>query len=304
MDTAQDPEVIDRPAALELRRPSVPTTLNDLAALKGEGIEIIEARQTILETARRAAIRMTTESDWVLYKAPDGQITGYLQDCGADRVRDLLGIEIHSVSEPLKVQGDQPGVFHYLIRGSGRCKMTRQELEEIEGGRSSGDDFCKNKAGVELELAVRKAARANLDGNITRELAGLKSVQVEEIAAAWEGTKKKVERCHKGRGFGSGVERHGGQNENVPDIEPPRCAHCNTPGVFKSSNDGGYYYCPNFKAHQQKRWNINAKKWAEDHAAANKAPSASAAGTTPDTGRREAPMTADEIFSRTPGSEG
>src|SRR5262249_21362077 len=188
MTTVTDDPVVDTPStALELRRPDTPLTLSDLAALKGEAVEIIEARIQVLETLRKAAIRATSPPDWLLFKSPEeqgGQIVGYLQDCGADRVRDLYGIEIFNVSKPEKVVGNDPAIFHYLITGSGRCKLTRQVLEEVEGGRSSTDDFCQGKSGLDLELAVRKAARANLDGNITRELAGMKSVPTEAIAAA------------------------------------------------------------------------------------------------------------------------
>src|SRR4051812_7540097 len=109
----------DPPAttAIALRSPAIATTLSELAALKGEAEEIIRARVQVLETLRRAAIRTTSPEDWLLFKSPDeqgGQITGYLQDCGADRVRDLYGIEVYDVSKPEKVVGTEPGVFHYL----------------------------------------------------------------------------------------------------------------------------------------------------------------------------------------------
>jgi len=319
-----EPEVVNEPPVrdLELRQPGVPTTLNDLAARKGEGVEIIQARQTILETVRRAAIRMTSPEDWVLYKSPEehgGQTIGYLQDCGADRVRDLYGIEIFSVSVPEKVNGDQPGVFHYLIRGSGRCKLTRQILEEIEGGRSSTDDFCKDKKGIELELAVRKAARANLDGNITRELAGLKSVPIEEIEEAWKGTPKKTDRCRKGRGFGTAGERLGGSSGKGPDVEPPKCGVCGAVAKFRDTSDGGFYGCPNYKTHADRKWSISAPKWIEQQkkaAAAASAADASAPATSSQpqqnsttkkaSAPQQQPLTSGDIFGsgRQPGEDG
>ena len=120
-----------------MRHPGIPVTLSELAALKGEAIEVIAARVQVLETLRRAAIRATSPEDWLLFRAPEeqgGQIVGYLQDCGADRVRDLYGIEIFDISKPEKVVGNDPAVFHYLISGSGRCKLTRQILEADRGG--------------------------------------------------------------------------------------------------------------------------------------------------------------------------
>jgi hypothetical protein len=88
--------------------------------MKSEALEVIEARIQVLDTLRKAAIRATSPEDWLLFKAKDGSITGYLQDCGCDRVRDLYGIEVYDISVPTKIPGTEPGQFHYLISGSGR----------------------------------------------------------------------------------------------------------------------------------------------------------------------------------------
>jgi hypothetical protein len=268
-----DPEVVadDREAnddRLALRRPDVPITLSELAARKGEAPEIIEARVQVLETLHRASIRMTDPTDWILFKSPDdqgGQIVGYLQDAGCDRVRDLWGIEVFNISKPEKVAGADPETFHYLVTGDGRCKLTRQVVEQMEGGRSSTDDFCRGKTGAELHLLVRKAARANLDGNIVRELAGLKSVAIEAIRAAWVGTPKQVENCRLGRGFGTRDERLGARSEKAPDLEPPTCPHCGAKGVYRPSrgNRGAFYGCPNFNKHPQQRWIVDAAEWQQ-----------------------------------------
>jgi hypothetical protein len=301
------PDVVDDddPAeALELRHPGVPVTLGELAARKGEAVEIIEARIQVLETLRRASIRATSPADWLLFKSPDeqgGQIVGYLQDCGADRVRDLFGIEVFGVSKPEKVVGVDPKIFHYLITGSGRCKLTRQVLEEVEGGRSSTDDFCKGKEGLDLELTVRKAARANLDGNITRELAGMKSVPVDDLTAAWAGTSKKVEDCRRGRGFGTRDERLGARTEKAPDVDPPICPHCQSKGQYRPAKGtrGAFYGCPKWEKHADKKFIVDAAEWvakAQQQQPQKPPPPAAAAG---------APLTANEVFgAREPGSEG
>jgi hypothetical protein len=284
--------------ALALRKPETPVTLSELAAMKGEAVEIIEARVLVLETLRKASIRATSPEDWLLFKAPEeqgGQIVGYLQDCGCDRVRDLYGIEIFGISKPEKVVANEPGVFHYLITGSGRCKLTRQVVEEMEGGRSSTDDFCKGKTGAELELAVRKAARANLDGNITRELAGMKSVPLDDIKRAWEGTPKLVDHCRKGRGFGTRDERLGGRSEKAPDVDPPVCPHCGTKGAYRPGKDGrgAFYGCPKYQSHSDKKWIVDAAKWIAEQAAKPSAPVAEA----PKHAKVE-PLDADEIFGK------
>lgn len=276
MSVDVEPEAVTD--AIELRRPDVPTTLSELAALKGEAVEIIEARVQVLETLRKAAIRATHPEDWLLFRAPQeqgGQVVGYLQDCGCDRVRDLYGIEVFNVSRPEKIVGNDPAVFHYLIEGNGRCKLTKQTVEAMEGGRSSTDDFCKDKTGADLELAVRKAARANLDGNITRELAGMKSVPVEELTRAWTGTPKRVESCRLGRGFGSRAERLGATRAGVPDVPPPVCKVCGATAVYHPAKDnrGAFYGCPDFKKHESNRWTQDADRWIAQQQAKASPPS-------------------------------
>jgi hypothetical protein len=236
-----DAEVVDAEPKHLIRHPGAPTNLNELAGRKGEAVEIIEARVQVVETLRRASIRLTSPADWLLFKAPDdqgGQIVGYCQDSGAERFRDLWGIDVFDVSDPEKITGNDANVFTYIVRGSGRCRITGQTLEQIEGARSSTDDFCRGVTGVALEVLVRKAARANLDGGVTRELAGMKSVPVEEIAAAWEGTPKKIEACRHGRGFGTRDERLGARSEKAPDVDPPVCPHCGSTGVFREGKNG------------------------------------------------------------------
>jgi hypothetical protein len=299
-----DPPTSD---ALALRRPDHPVTLSEIAAMRGEAVEIIEARVQVIETLRKASIRATSPEDWLLFKSPEeqgGQIVGYLQDAGCDRVRDLWGIEIFNVSKPEKVVGNDPGVFSYLITGSGRCKLTVQFVEMMEGGRSSTDDFCKGKTGVDLELAVRKAARANLDGGITRELAGMKSVPVGELAEAWTGTKKTIDQCRRGRGFGTRDERLGGTSGKTPDVEPPVCPHCKSKGAYRAGKDGrgAFYGCPKYQTHADKKWIVDAAKWVAEQAA--KQPAAKA---EPATHAKVELQDADDIFGRSgrePGQEG
>jgi len=301
--------------ALDLRRPDVPTTLGELAARKGEGLEILDARVTVLASARKAGLRLTSPADWVLFKSPEehgGQVVGYLQDAGCDRVRDVTGIEIFGISVPEKVSGADPTEFHYIVRGSGRCKMTRQVVEDMEGGRSSTDDFCNGKRGVELELLVRKAARANLDGNIVRELAGMKAVPVEELEAAWSGTHKQISQCRLGRGFGTRDERVGGRSEKAPDIEPPVCQHCGSKGVYRpAKNDRkAFYGCPNYTKHPDKKFIVDSAEWAAKQArpAPADVPQTAANRGTPPPAASGAPPSADDIFkspaSREPGQEG
>jgi hypothetical protein len=293
---------------LTLRRPDTPTTISELAALAGGAIDVITARVQVISTLRKASSQATHPEDWILFKSPDeqgGQIVGYLQDAGCDRVRDLWGIEVYGITLPQKITGTQPGIFTYIVSGSGRCKLTQQVLESIEGGRSSADDFCKGKEGAELELLVRKAARANLDGNVTRELAGMKSVPLDELKAAWTGTTKRVEQCRRGRGFGSHDERVGGRSAKAPDVEPPVCNVCGTKGVYRPGKDGrpAFYGCPNYTKHADRKWIQDAEKWIQQVEQTAAAAEASKPAPQP-----KGPMpTAGEVFTgsgRQPGEDG
>jgi hypothetical protein len=276
------------PAPLETRRPDVPIDLNELAAQKDQAVEIIDARARVLQTLRKAAIGATSPEDWLLFKSPaehGGQVVAYLQDCGADRVRDLYGIEIFNVSRPERIATNDPAIFHYLITGDGRCKLTRQTVVEIEGGRSSTDDFCRGKTGVELELAVRKAARANLDGSITRELAGLKSVPAAELEEVWSGTRKKITNCRLGRGFGTRDDRLGGNVAPDAGVAPPVCRLCQTPMQLRKGQRGNFYSCPNYRQHGKDSYTVDFDKWLEERragtsAAVTTSPSSAAAAAT------------------------
>lgn len=275
MSSSNEPEVLDPEVpddtlpVVRLRHPAVPVNIDELAALKGAAIEVIDARIQILETARFRAIRMTHPEDWVLFKSPDDRITAYLQDAGCERVRDILGIEVFDIISPQKVVAPDGKSFGYIITGRGRSRLTLQEVEAMEGGRESTDDFCKDLSGVKQDLRVRQAARANLDGNVVRELAGLKNVPLEELLRAWEGTGKKAEHCRKGRGFGTRDERLGAIRESEPQVEPPTCPHCppvnGMPVKLKYRAAKGdrkaFFGCPNFESHPNRKVIVDAAQW-------------------------------------------
>jgi len=227
-----DGEIVEQ-TSLDIRHPAAPATLEQIAALGDGANEIVRARIQVLQTLRKASIQATNPEDWLLFHAVDSR-TGqertiaFLQDCGCDRVASLWGIEVFGIEKPERIMAnDGTPNFMYLIRGSGRCSITGQTVEQMEGGRSSSDDFCKDKSGTALELATRKAARANLDGNIVRELTGLKSVPLIELQAAWEGLNKSWERCVKARGYGSGQNRATVESSTVDTSTPvPDCPTC------------------------------------------------------------------------------
>ena len=133
VDTAPDEREVSA-RAIAVRSPQIPVTL--LRARRAEQARQPRSSKRGCRSSRHCDARrsaLTSPPDWVLHKAPDeagGQIVGYLQDAGADRVRDLWGIEVHDVSTPEKVAGVNPEDYHYIVTGSGRCKLTRQTIEQ------------------------------------------------------------------------------------------------------------------------------------------------------------------------------
>lgn len=311
----------DTAAELALRRPDVPINLAQLAALKGEAVEVIQARVQIIETLWRASIRLTSPEDWVLFKAREedgGQIVAYCEDAGCERFRKLWGIEIVNVGTPEKIVGHDPTDFLYVITGDGRCSITGERVERMEGARSSKDDYAKDATGAALDRKVRVAARANLDGGIVRELAGMKSVPVQELEAAWIGTSKSIDRCRRGRGFGTRDARLGGDVAADVDLVPPPCPVCRKPMALRKGSKGFFYSCPDYKAHGRDARTVDLEDWRQNPASKKPAPPPPAptgrdtgteirnGGRAPD--RVDRDLRADEVFrgtrDREPGEEG
>jgi hypothetical protein len=126
----------------------------------------------------------------------------------------------------------------------------------------------------------------------------MKSVPVNQLAEAWIGTKKSIDQCRRGRGFGTRDERIGGRNEKAPDVDPPICPHCTTPGQYRPAKGdrGAFYGCPNYSKHADKKWIVDAARWVADHAKIAKATAA-----VPDA---TAAMANASPFTRDPGQEG
>ncbi len=278
--------------SLTLRR-GVPVTIEELAALNvSAAIKNIEARFTIVETIRARAVMATFPTDWVLFRAPEeqgGQITGYLMDAGAKRALGGAGVEVYDVSDPVRVDGTEPGTFSFRYWASGRSTITGQVIEKVLGSRSSTDDACKGLAGVPLEDKVLKMARANCDGNVARKLIGLQNFPADQLVIHYArcNPPRSIEQCNRGRGFGTREDRQG--RGVAPNVPPPKCPHCDTPGVWRAGKDGkpDFYFCPNHTKHPAKKWFFDAAPWIAKHppaldaAAAGPGRSAASAQDTP-----------------------
>jgi hypothetical protein len=232
-------------------------TVEQLAQTE-EGLVVLERGIEIMKVLRAASIALTYPHDWVLFKADD-RITGYCQDAGCQRFSDIWGIEIYNLGEWLRAEDPDDKTFSWTITGDGMSKRTGQIVTGISGTRYSYEDFITKRRlpRLQVETEVKKAARANLHGSIVRELAGMKSVPMEELDNIWKvagmGEYKTTKLSPKGRGFGTADERAGGSSDknggvDVQDI--PFCSFCEPPERLVFRPEKKFWGCRNYKKHE------------------------------------------------------
>lgn len=297
-----------------------PIALSDLAIVTPEGEDLTPHRARVWGSARLEAIKATSPEDWVLFRAVDQQSgverrTAYLQDSGCSRIRPILGIDIippdgkefrYTRDEDTVEETDKDGnvqkrlVYAYSVTGNGYCRYTGRSVIGVVGTRYSTDkDAAEIKDPLRRKLRVKQNARVNLDGNITRLLSGLKVVSIDELAAAWEGTTKKIEKCTWGRGF---ADLRGADPTGPGGIELPVC-NCgatmkyHASGTYNGRSYAAYYRCPEWRYDAKVRGDANghekipATKWekqVKDREAKEKA----ASQPEPDPGQPEAKQSA------------
>lgn len=274
-------EIVERESSLERY---VPKTLEEIAADE-QGEVLAERKVNILRALRGASLAMTHPSDWVLFKADHG-VTGFLQEVGCQRIRDLWGIEIYDWSEWTLTKDEETGDFSYSITASGRSKLTGQTVHEITGVRYSYEPFITKRKLHKLQIAneVQKAARANCEGNIVRELTGTKSVPEAELNQCWEIAKmaKNTKDSPKGRGFGTADERAGGtsdKNGGIDQADIPVCDYCDPPVKLVFRAEKNFWGCRNWEKHKDQKMIIQhdalLKRIADRKKAAGDAPAGS-----------------------------
>lgn len=274
-----DPEVMPPETHLELSKPSVPVTIEELSGLPDErGVEIVESRKKILDSLRKASILMTSPSDWLLFRTREGAVTAFLQDSGCKRIWQIWGISITPTGEFQKLVDDNTKDFAYRCTADGDCKVTGLKVYDIEGIRYSTEDFCKDvKPDLKKEMFVKLAAVANRDGNIIRSLTGMKSVALEYIEDVWKGTNKKTSLCSKGKGYGTQAERQGAQVQeaaHVPAGQEPICEICQArakfwpAGISRDSKKpyGAFWACPS----REHKWSVRDEDFQKTRIAAEK----------------------------------
>lgn len=260
-----EPEIVEEDS-LDIRRPDVPITVEEIAALGTDQAKaVIEARVQIIKTLRAASIKQCHPSDWVLYKdTKTGRVLAYLEDKGAQRLMPLWGIEITRITTPTRENSEDGLSYAYGIIGDGYCNVTRGKVLSMEGTRYSTEHFATEKPeGIQREAAVKKAARANLEGRIVRNLAGLNGVPLDELILV-TGDKDFERKASKGRGYGTQDERAGAANvaHGIDPGDIPNCEACESLKppvfvklVFRPGKEGreGFFGCQNYQKHENKK---------------------------------------------------
>lgn len=245
-----------------------PSTFIEIVLHAGSTPEkVADSMVAMAESFRKAAIRLTFPSDWVLFRRVDKvtgneSITGYLQDSGCNRANKVWGCSTVNPTMPEKRIDEGGETYTIVVYGDGYCPRTGERIQSIVGSRSSTDDivvqwqgegFPESKIGVRLE----QAARASLDGNIIRELTGLDSVPSPELVAAGID----IGLCAYARGFGDGggVPVATTTAGTAGDVEPPLCEKHGPMKLIPSGTSkkgkkyGAFWACKNRSCDQTMR---------------------------------------------------
>lgn len=248
------PEIVKEETAVELSKPSIPVTVNELAQLSNDaGINVVKNREKIVDGLRRASIALTSPQDWLLFRA-ENRVTAYLQDSGCSRITGIWGITIHPIGEAEKLMvDDDSDVYAMQTMADGYCETTKESVFGITGVRYSDEDFLRDLKGIKRKTRVIQASIANRNGNIIRRLAGLQNVAIEFLEEVWKNTGKSTSLCPAGKGFGTRAEREGagGTPKGTPsDVPAPICEICNKVMKFVSGEGKSYesfWSCPDKK---------------------------------------------------------
>lgn len=197
------------------------TLLEQMQRLE-RGVEVIARRAELLTTLRKAAIALTSPTDWILFKDPQGAEVAMLAASGATKLDALLGLSLHPVGWPHvqeftveKISGES-GVFSMRMKGVARSHTTGVE-HEIIAERRSDEDFTGRqvdaagklafRTGEALESDLRASVYQLLHTKAVRMVGGLVRVARQELEDCWKGSGKKTEQCRFGHGYGSSQER-------------------------------------------------------------------------------------------------
>lgn len=192
--------------------------------------EKAEKMVTAMNKIMEAAVKITSEHDWVLIGGKP-----YLQESGATKVARLFGVS-WQIGRP-EIFCDSEGYKTFTYKG--RFEFKGQYIE-CEGSRSMRDDFFKRKKFDEIsERNVRQAAYTNcINNGIKRIIPNLRNIDIKVLENAGLDVNK-----INGYTFKSGNK--GGATNNATGI---KCENCDAEvsqkvASFSQSRYGGHIYC-------------------------------------------------------------
>lgn len=212
-----DFEIVDREVSALDERPQgglLDAGADNILYLAEKAEQYITAMNKIMS----AALKITTENDWVLIGG-----TPYLQESGATKVARLFGISWQLLGEP-KVECDQAGYKTYTYKAR---FFLREQFVEAEGSRSMRDEFfsgkgCTKKPDEIDERDVKMSAYTNcINTGIKRLIPGLRGIDVKTLENAGFD-------CSKLRGYTFNAGSKGGNSGSAADSGLV-CSKCNKP---------------------------------------------------------------------------
>jgi len=210
-----DGDIVDLTARLQQNGGLLDTNTDNILYLAEKAEKYIAAMNRIMD----AALRITTELDWVLIGGKP-----YLQESGTTKVARLFGISIQLIGAPL-VEYDNEGYKTYTYKAR---FMLKDQFIECEGSRSMKEDFFA-KAGKDQPLKkpdeiddrdVKMAAYTNcLNNGIKRLIPNLRNIDIATLERAGLDPNK-----IDGYTFKTGSK--GGKNKEGAEESGLVCANC------------------------------------------------------------------------------
>lgn len=218
-------EVIEETRATDRAERSFVERLSAMA----EAETIFERRTRLIEACYMVAIGRTRPTDWVLFKDPEGNVHAMLAASGAQLIAEVYGIKLSNVRprddkglfEPERVTYG-PTAFAYRgacdawSRINGReqsIEITRRSDEDFTGRTVDAEgrfSFDKEKRVGAFEGDLRSSVLTGLLTKAVRVLCGMTRVPTSDLERAWAGSKKSIDQCRKGHGFGTSAGRNAG----------------------------------------------------------------------------------------------
>ena len=152
----------------------------------------LATRIQAIELCDMAALRMTTENDWICHDAGGGDLWPYLMDSGCQKIEKVFPIDFMGEPIPERIlypitdsDGNRRDAYQFRVAGAGRCPAYGAAWQYTMGSAWSEDPFL-TKGGKKIPDPgdVEKKCRTNFHGNVIRKVFGLERAEWAKMKAA------------------------------------------------------------------------------------------------------------------------